>query len=129
MGRIHFDTSPKHRRYIAQFKIETPPGFAAAQRGGRNGAAKGVAVAAAKQVRGVTSMSSKPSAARARQGVKHQLLLFPLREHTGFWRSASMRVLSDDDIVVRTLLNVLDPSAKLLDACARKKLCRSSGAA
>jgi len=32
-----------------------------------------------------------------------------------------MRVLSDDDIVVRTLLNVLDPSAEQLDACARKK--------
>jgi len=24
MGRIHFDTSPKHRRYIAQFKLKHP---------------------------------------------------------------------------------------------------------
>jgi len=31
-----------------------------------------------------------------------------------------MRVLSDDNIVVRALLNVLDPSAEQLAACARK---------
>jgi hypothetical protein len=32
-----------------------------------------------------------------------------------------MTSLSDDNIVVRTLLNVLDPSAEQLDACARKR--------
>ncbi|MBW9102663.1 DUF3331 domain-containing protein [bacterium M00.F.Ca.ET.228.01.1.1] len=31
-----------------------------------------------------------------------------------------MRVLSDENIVVRALLNVLDPSAEQLAACARK---------
>lgn len=32
-----------------------------------------------------------------------------------------MNVLSEDNVVVRTLLNVLDPSAEQLDACAKKK--------
>lgn len=32
-----------------------------------------------------------------------------------------MTSLSDDNIVVRTLLNVLDPSAEQLDVCARKR--------
>lgn len=32
-----------------------------------------------------------------------------------------MTTLFEDDIVVRTLLNVLDPSAAQLDACAKKK--------
>jgi hypothetical protein len=32
-----------------------------------------------------------------------------------------MTLLSKDDIVVRALLNVLDPSAEQLDACARNK--------
>lgn len=35
-----------------------------------------------------------------------------------------MTILSEDNIVVRTLLNVLDPSAEQLDACAQKPFIR-----
>ena len=37
-----------------------------------------------------------------------------------------MTILSDENIVVRTLLNVLDPSADQLDACAKMKNVRVS---